>query len=75
MALVVMALLSPFLATQAGEPPDAAAIRALLTRQEADWNRGEIDAFMSGYARVPTLVFTSGRHIELRSPLARSRRS
>jgi ketosteroid isomerase-like protein len=63
MALVVMALLLPFLATQAGEPPAAAAIRALLTRQEADWNRGEIAAFMSGYARVPTLVFTSGGQI------------
>jgi ketosteroid isomerase-like protein len=38
--------------------PDAiAAIQALLNRQAADWNRGDMDAFASGYKNSPDILF------------------
>jgi ketosteroid isomerase-like protein len=39
-----------------------AALCALLTAQAADWNRGDIDAFMRGYWNSPEITFagTSG---------------
>jgi hypothetical protein len=33
------------------------ALRALLTAQAADWNRGDIDAFMRGYWNSPEITF------------------
>jgi beta-aspartyl-peptidase (threonine type) len=38
----------------------AEAILAVLQRQEADWNRGDLESFMTGYWRSPKLVFQSG---------------
>jgi len=35
-------------------------VLAVLTRQSQDWNRGDIDGFMSGYWNSPNLVFASG---------------
>ncbi len=44
-----------------GEPADPArAIRAVLDKQEADWNRGDLDAFLEGYWHSPGVVFLSG---------------
>ena len=38
--------------------PDAgAAIRAVLLQQAADWNRGDLDAFASGYKNSPDILF------------------
>lgn len=45
------------------EPADRAAVTGLLERQRAAWNRGDLDAYMTGYARTPALVFTSGGQI------------
>lgn len=45
------------------EPSDRAAITALLDRQIAAWNRGDLPSYMDGYARIPGLVFTSGGDI------------
>ncbi len=42
---------------------DHAAITSLLDKQAAAWNRGDLDAFMAGYANTPDLVFTSGAKI------------
>ncbi len=39
---------------------DAEAIRSVLMAQQAAWNRGDIVAFMDGYARSDDIVFTSG---------------
>lgn len=39
---------------------DDAAVRGVLTAQQAAWNRGDLDGFMAGYAHDPGLVFTSG---------------
>lgn len=45
------------------EPADRAAIAAVLDGQVAAWNRGDLAAYMEGYARTPALVFTSGGNI------------
>ena len=34
-----------------------AAIRALLLRQAADWNRGDLEAFATGYKQSPDILF------------------
>lgn len=48
-------------------PPACAAkpdpIAAILDAQAAAWNRGEIDAFMAGYARSPDTTFVSGDEV------------
>lgn len=45
------------------EPADRAAIAGVLDRQVLAWNRGDLAAYMDGYARTPALVFTSGGNI------------
>jgi len=37
--------------------PEAGAILSLLHRQEADWNRGDLDAFATGYKNSPDILF------------------
>jgi uncharacterized protein (TIGR02246 family) len=44
-------------------PADRAAVTAVLARQEAAWNRGDLEGFMAGYWSSPDLVFTSGSQI------------
>ncbi len=44
-------------------PGDRAAITLVLGHQVAAWNRGELAAYMDGYARTPALVFTSGGEV------------
>lgn len=39
---------------------DAAAVRAVLERQVADWNKHDLDGFLEGYERSPRTVFLSG---------------
>ena len=36
------------------------AIRAVLDAQAAAWNRGDIEAYMDGYARSPNTEFVGG---------------
>lgn len=38
-------------------------IRAVLDRQVAAWNRGDIDEFMAGYAHSPEPSFVSGAEV------------
>jgi uncharacterized protein (TIGR02246 family) len=44
-------------------PSDRSAVEALLARQQAAWNRGDLAAYMEAYARTPALIFTSGSKI------------
>ena len=44
----------------APDPSDRAAIRAVLQRQARAWNRGDLRAYMAGYAQTDTLRFASG---------------
>ncbi|HWO18283.1 MAG TPA: nuclear transport factor 2 family protein [Kofleriaceae bacterium] len=41
-------------------PADRTAITAVLDAQVAAWNRGDLAAYMDGYARTDDLIFTSG---------------
>lgn len=36
---------------------DRAAIEGVLNAQEQDWNRGDVDAFLTGYWQSPELTF------------------
>ena len=45
-------------------PNSAAEIQSVLNAQQDAWNRGDIDAFMNGYARSPSPVFISGDEVE-----------
>jgi len=40
-------------------PNSVAEIQSVLTAQQDAWNRGDIDAFMNGYARLVSTVFIS----------------
>lgn len=45
------------------ERADRDAVTAVLARQRAAWNRGDLAAYMDGYARTADLVFTSGGQV------------
>ena len=51
---VVATLWAPSRATAQGATP---AIKAVLDRQAADWNRGDLDAFATGYKNAPDILF------------------
>lgn len=36
------------------------SVRAVLDRQVADWNKGDLDGFLAGYWTSPKVVFQSG---------------
>jgi ketosteroid isomerase-like protein len=60
---VVFSCLMACAARRAFEPSDRRALEALIERQRLAWNRGDLPAYMEGYARTPALVFTSGAKI------------
>lgn len=41
----------------------SSAIKALLAQQVSDWNRGDLDAFATGYKDAPDILFI-GRTVE-----------
>jgi uncharacterized protein (TIGR02246 family) len=48
-----------FCAAAEQAPNSVAEIQSVLTAQQDAWNRGDIDAFMNGYARSASTVFVS----------------
>ena len=58
---VICYILSAAFACAAPEqaPSSVAEIQSVLTAQQDAWNRGDIDAFMNGYARSASTVFVS----------------
>ncbi|MGE0400509.1 MAG: nuclear transport factor 2 family protein [Kofleriaceae bacterium] len=44
-------------------PMDHTAVTDVLATQAAAWNRGDLAGYMDGYAKVDSLVFTSGGKI------------
>jgi ketosteroid isomerase-like protein len=57
----IMALAtSPLLHAQKNTPSDE-AIRAVLDKQVIDWNRGDLDAFATGYKNSPDILFMGSR--------------
>ncbi|HJT76977.1 MAG TPA: nuclear transport factor 2 family protein [Gemmataceae bacterium] len=70
--LAGLVLLSVFLLARQGPPPAhaddttpakeaKAAVREVLDRQAAAWNKGDLDGFMAGYWKSPDLTFFSGK--------------
>ncbi len=53
----VILILSAVLLLGMASTKDLAAIRAVLDDQVAAWNRGDIDAYMAGYARSDDTMF------------------
>src|SRR5580692_10046417 len=47
---------------QAGDDSEAAVrdVRAVLNQQVVDWNKGDLDGFLTGYWNSPKVVFMSG---------------
>jgi ketosteroid isomerase-like protein len=42
---------------------NASAIKSVLLAQQADWNAGDVDKFMTGYWKSPRVRFVSGDKI------------
>jgi ketosteroid isomerase-like protein len=55
-AAVLVLATSTFLVAQKAPPPDN-DIRAVLEKQVIDWNRGDLDAFATGYKNSPDILF------------------
>ena len=53
-------LMSALVCAEPKQPPNSVAeIQSVLGAQQDAWNRGDIDAFMNGYARSTSTVFVS----------------
>jgi uncharacterized protein (TIGR02246 family) len=53
-------LIAPFVCAAAEQSPNSVSqIQSVLSAQQDAWNRGDIDAFMNGYARSTSTVFVS----------------
>ena len=56
-------LTANFSAAPAGNSYATTEIQSVLRAQQNAWNRGDIDAFMDGYARSPATAFVSGDEV------------
>lgn len=61
--LVVCGLLRAGQAEPPTPDPAKQAIEQVLAEQATAWNRGDLDGFMAGYAKLPTLRFASGGNV------------
>lgn len=62
--LLIVALSASTLAqNKSQDAKTIAAIRAVLEAQAAAWNRGDLEAYMDGYARSEDTVFVSGDRV------------
>jgi uncharacterized protein (TIGR02246 family) len=58
--IVCNILMPALVCAEPKQPPNSVAeIRSVLTTQQDAWNRGDIDAFMTGYAQSASTVFVS----------------
>jgi ketosteroid isomerase-like protein len=59
--LAISALFGPISAqAQNGQEDATRAVRSVLDRQVADWNKGDLEGFLAGYWNSPKVVFQSG---------------
>jgi uncharacterized protein (TIGR02246 family) len=62
---IIFCLLTPFVILAASEQWNSVVeIQSVLTAQQDAWNRGDVDAFMNGYARSASTLFVSGDEVE-----------
>jgi len=57
LAIAFVATLLPSASHAQTPAAEEAAIRTVLTKQAADWNRGDLDAFAAGYKNSPDILF------------------
>lgn len=67
--LITLALaIAPFAANAQSAPEphakDRSAIMQLLTHQQDDWNKGNVDAFLSAYWKSPDLTFVGASGLQ-----------
>ena len=62
--IVLAIVLGNFAAQGQNNPQVESEIRAVLQSQQEAWNRGDIDAFMDGYARSEATLFVSEDKID-----------
>ena len=59
--------MAPFVCAAPEQPSNSVAeIQSVLSAQQDAWNRGDIDAFMKGYAQSASTVFVSGDEVSTR---------
>lgn len=59
--VIFAAAVTTFAQSEAQKTSIADDIRAVMTQQAADWNRGDVDAFMQGYWKSDKLVFVGSK--------------
>jgi uncharacterized protein (TIGR02246 family) len=59
--LAAIVLVVPSLLFAQNATPEARAIRAVLDKQVADWNRGDMEAFAAGYKNSPDILFIGSK--------------
>jgi beta-aspartyl-peptidase (threonine type) len=59
-ALVAVALGAVMSRGQTDREDPVRAVRVVLDRQVADWNKGDLEGFLAGYWNSPSVVFQSG---------------
>jgi beta-aspartyl-peptidase (threonine type) len=64
LALLIFTLLASAQSGADSYPKDRAAITQLLTTQQDDWNKGNVDAFMSAYWKSPDLTFVGASGLQ-----------
>jgi ketosteroid isomerase-like protein len=58
--LVLLALILFFRGDRPFSQADAKAVERVLVEQQTAWNKGDLEAFMSGYHRSPEMTFYAG---------------
>ena len=62
---IICILTARFVCAAPEQPPNSVAeIQSVLIAQQDAWNRGDIDAFMNGYARSPSPTFISEDEVQ-----------
>jgi len=60
LSIICNILTAALICAEPEQPPNSVAeIQSILTAQQDAWNRGDIDAFMNGYAQSASTVFVS----------------
>ena len=59
--LAAIMLVVPSLLFAQNATPEARAIRSVLDKQVADWNRGDMEAFAAGYKNSPDILFIGSK--------------
>ena len=60
--LQILAAMVVGILSASASPAASEEIRQVIDKQQAAWNQGDLEAFMTGYWNSPDLTFFSGAH-------------